>query len=65
MLRSYLQSRQELYEQNYSRPFISISSGEKLSIPLSRPLAVQLPDMGEVHTLLAFLPKVPGTRGAI
>lgn len=63
MLRSYLQSRQELYEQNYSRPFISISSGEKLSIPLSRPLAVQLPDMGEVHTLLAFLPKVPGTRG--
>lgn len=62
-LRSYLLSRQELYEQNYSRPFISILPDEKLSIPLSRPLAVQLPDMGEVHTLLAFLHKAPGTRG--
>lgn len=55
LVRSYLLQKQELYEQNYSRAFIPIQSGEKLSIASSRSLGAKLPDEGEIHSLLAFL----------
>ena len=63
-LRSYLLRQQELYEENYSRAFISIQPSERLSFIPSRPLGAKLPDEGEIHAFLAFLYRVTDGNGA-
>lgn len=62
-LRSYLLRRQQLYEENYSRAFISILPAENLSFVPSRPSGAGLPDEGEVHAFLAFLYRVTDSKG--
>lgn len=63
-LRKYLLRQQELYEQNYSRSFIPVQFGEKLSVAPSRMFGSSQPDEGEVHALLAFLCRSEDAKGA-